>query len=184
MKYWAIIFLPLFSVFGQSETKLYQTTVEAGFLAGGKASHRTIVFRSGGELNGIFSKAYYKRLQLGLGMGAIALEDEVFVPIFFNARLKLTQKASGTFMAFRTGYAFGANPSATSIENSSYRGGWHARSTFGYQSRLSESLDLQFGFNISHQQGILDRRFISSQINQRERLRFFLFSLHIGCVFL
>lgn len=184
MKYWVFIFFPLVSVFGQTDSSLYHTTVEGGFITGGKASHRTIVFRSGGELNGTFSKQYLKRLHLGLGMGAIVLEDEIFVPIFINARLKLSEKPSGTYLAFRSGYAFGANPSASNVENSSYHGGWHARSTFGYQSKLSEALALQFGFNISYQQGVLDRTFSSSQINQRERLRFFLFSFTIGCVFL
>ncbi len=184
MKYWIVIFFPLFSVFGQAEQTIYQTTIEAGFITGGKASHRTIVFRSGGELSGTFSKQYLNRLHMGLGMGAMALEDEIFVPIYIDARLKLSENPSGTFLGFRSGYAFGANPSATNIENSSYQGGWHARSTFGYQSKLSDALALQFGFNISYQHGLLDRTFSSSQINQRERLRFFLFSLNIGCVFL
>jgi len=179
-----VLFFPVITLMGQSKTSDYQTTIEGGFMAGGKASHRTIVFRSGPELSGSFQKQFYKRLHLGFGMGVIGMEDELFIPLFVDLRHKLSEGDNGLYLGFRTGYAFGANATATSVENTIYQGGWHARTSIGYQSKMSTSFAMQFGFNISHQQGVLDRRFQTSQINHRERLRFFLFSFSVGLIFL
>ncbi len=179
-----LLLLPFASLHGQTSSGDYQTTVEGGFMFGGKASHRTIVFRSGPEISGSFQKKLYNRLHIGMGMGVIGLEDEVYVPLFADLRLKLNERDNGIYLGFRSGYSFGSNATATNVENTSYQGGWHARTSIGYHSKMSESIAMQFGFNISYQQGLLDRNLPSSQINQRERLRFFLFSFSVGLIFL
>lgn len=179
------IFLILFSPFtGWAQDKApYIMNTEGSFVLGGQISRNTLVPRTGPFVNVSMMRAYHQRMQLGFGLGVMGLEDEVFLPAFVNLRVKINNNPSGFYFSMKTGYSIGYNPKATAIEGTSYRGGWFAQPTFGYTSQLSEKLKFDFGLQLIYQQGRLTRVFETTQISNRERLRFTLFGIMCGFSF-
>jgi hypothetical protein len=177
-----ILFLPI-SGSGQYKDSAYAVSAEGSFVLGGKISRNTLIPRTGPFVNVSMTRMYYQRMYLGFGVGVMGLEDEVFIPAFINLRVKMNSNPSGFYFGMKTGYSIGYNPKATAIEGTSYRGGWLAQPGFGYTSRLSEQLNFNLGFQLIYQQGLLTREFETTQINNKERLRFTLFGIMCGFSF-
>lgn len=150
---------------------------------GGKVTQNQLVFRSGPNLNASILYKKNPQFQYGGGFGYLGLEDETFIPLFLQMRVKLRPKPSGFYFGLRSGYSIGISPKALQVEGSSFQGGWMIQPTFGYITPISQRAKFQFGLQMLYQQGLLKRSKGTIQTNYTERLRFTMVGIMCGFTF-
>ncbi len=160
------------------------TLIQGNFVLGGKVTHKTMVYRSGINLDFAVLKRIKPQLQVGAGSGVVILEDEIFIPFYAIIKTNFKEILPSYYLTFKIGYSYGNNYKVNSYTYYNYSGGLIIEPGFGYQFQLTETTKFNAGIKAISQLGILNYKSdVYPEDLYKERLRFLLVGLNFGFEF-
>lgn len=179
-----ILIFFIFSCFSQTKNEnRVGTSVNSAYILGGKITHKTMVFRSGINFDFDVNKKIFNQLSLGIGTGAIFLEDEIFIPFYTVIKIPFKENLPAYFFSFKLGYSYGQNYKINPYIYYDYKGGLFINPSFGYQIQMNELIKFNVAVKIINQFGML--KYVNEYNNKSysERIRLLLLGFNFGFEF-
>jgi len=162
--YLALVYLLLFEVFSVvaseserqgKEDKIYQT-LACSYVVGAQVYNDNFLYNPGGAIQVSTGWKLKKDLYTGFGAGYIGLQDERFVPLFWEAYGFRSKKRNSPYIRFQSGYAPGWIEPAKHQQGYEVHGGLYFSAAAGRKIELSDRFALLFQVAYTHQNGELE----------------------------
>ncbi len=155
----------------------------AAYIAGGKVTHKTMMFNNGLSMDFAATKIINDQLSAGLGSGLIYTGNEFFIPAFAVVKTNIKNETPSFFLTFKLGYSYGYNTRFDALLNHNFKGGLFIEPGFGYTFVFEEFYVFNSGLKIVSQFGELSIRNEPPEDFYKEILTFVMLGLYIGIEF-
>jgi hypothetical protein len=136
---------------GADGDKVYYAHIDAGYIIGGQVYNDNFLYNPGISILGSFNRSISKRVNLGIGTGALIFEDATFLPVYAEFTGYRSKKKNPEFIVMQLGYSHGWNHSLEEFNNYDFRGGLMVGGGFGMRFEICEAFDLAAFLIYRHQ---------------------------------
>ena len=176
-----IAFLIVFQWSNAQSSKLI-SQLEIGAVRGIQLSKTFPILKSGSIANIKISKELSPFVQIGAGLGYIALENENFTPFYAYFKGIKKKTSNSYFFEMAIGKSKGENKDFNPALNTEYKGGTYFSPGIGYQYTINEKWAISSSINYIMQKADLNQLNYLQEIYHTEKLNIDLVVFKIGLI--
>lgn len=165
---------------GDKKHKTYRTA-SASYIAGAQVYNDNFLYNPGGALQISSGWRLKKDLYTGFGAGYTSLQEESFVPLFWEAYGFRSKKRNSPYIKFQAGYAPGWIERDEHQQGYEMRGGLYFSAAAGRKIKLNDKFGLLFQIAYTHQDGELEYEVFGSGTHVSE-LNFDMLWFSVGMI--
>ena len=167
--------------FGGDGDKVYHAHIDAGYIIGAQIYNDNFLYDPGISILGSYGRSISKRVNLGIGTGALLFEDATFLPAYAEFTGYSSGKKNPGFIVMQLGYSHGWNHNLEEFNDYSFRGGLMVGGGIGKRFELSKALDLAAFLIYRHQFARVEYE-VFNRYRYREELNYDMLSFGVRLI--
>lgn len=164
---------------GTSKAPEKYLRIEGSYILGGQVINDNLIYNPGGSINASICLRSGNKTGFGIGGGYTLLNDDSFVPLYFEFTGYMNKKKNCMFMVFQAGYAFGMSNRYKNYTEYSFNGGICFGIGTGYRFRINENLDTYLSITYKHHFASVNYRSVSD-LEYKQNLNYELLAISFG----
>jgi hypothetical protein len=155
--------------------------VDLSYAFGGQIYNNNLIYNPGFSVQTAHGIMLNESVGIGLGAGYMVLQDERFIPVFFETTGCRKNKSNTSFIRMQVGYSFAWYAGPMEAENYQYHGGVYLDAGLGRKIQINSRYSASFSCSYRHQFARLEYEVFGGQ-TYRDEVNFDMIVITLGFI--